>query len=68
MLYNVAESLRIAAILLQPFMPNKSKELLTVLRVKEEKWNFSNAVFGSDGDYGKDVKKSILFPPLLVEV
>jgi methionyl-tRNA synthetase len=66
----VAESLRIAAILLQPFMPGKSQELLELLRVdtsNPSKRAFSAAVYGSDMDYGQGVRKDILFPPLLTE-
>ncbi|KAB8203226.1 tRNA synthetases class I (M)-domain-containing protein [Aspergillus parasiticus] len=69
-LFNVAESLRIAGILLQPFMPTKSKELLDVLRVdstRPSKRAFSAAVFGSDAEYGEGIKKTVLFPPLIVE-
>lgn len=69
-LYNVAESLRISAILLQPFMPDKSRELLDLLRVDTSnpaKRAFSATVYGSDPDYGEDIRKGMLFPPLLTE-
>ncbi|KAE8147685.1 tRNA synthetases class I (M)-domain-containing protein [Aspergillus avenaceus] len=66
-LYNVAESLRIAGILLQPFMPTKSKELLDVLRVDNSRRTFSAAALGSDAEYGEGMKKTVLFPPLIVE-
>ncbi|GLI73057.1 methionyl-tRNA synthetase [Penicillium ochrochloron] len=66
-LYNVAESLRISAILLQPFMPDKSRELLDLLRVDSSKRAFSATVYGSDPDYGEGIKKGMLFPPLLTE-
>ncbi|KKK13930.1 hypothetical protein P175DRAFT_0438241 [Aspergillus ochraceoroseus IBT 24754] len=69
-LYNVAESMRITGILLQPFMPSKSKEILDVFRVDNSdpsKRSFSAARYGADPDYGEDVKKTILFPPLVVE-
>ncbi|KAJ5465145.1 methionine--tRNA ligase [Penicillium daleae] len=69
-LYNVAESLRISAILLQPFMPDKSQELLDILRVDTSnpaKRAFSATVYGSDPDYGEGIKKGMLFPPLLTE-
>jgi methionyl-tRNA synthetase len=68
--FNSAESLRIAAILLQPFMPGKSQELLELLRVDTSNPNkraFSAAVYGTDTEYGKDIRKGILFPPLLTE-
>ncbi|KAJ5763301.1 hypothetical protein N7533_001982 [Penicillium manginii] len=69
-LFNVAESLRITAILLQPFMPGKSQELLEMLRVdtsNPSKRSFAAAVYGSDQDYGQDVQKGYLFLPLLTE-
>ena len=66
-LYIVAESLRLTGILLQPFMPSKSQQLLDILRVNNTRRGFSDAKFGSDAEYGEDVKKSILFPPLIVE-
>ncbi|KAJ5622227.1 Methionyl-tRNA synthetase [Penicillium herquei] len=69
-LFNVAESLRISAILLQPFMPAKSQELLELLRVDTSnpaKRTFSATVYGSDPDYGEDIKIGHLFPPLLAE-
>ncbi|BCR91956.1 methionine--tRNA ligase MSM1 [Aspergillus chevalieri] len=66
-LYTVAESLRISAILLQPFMPNKSQDLLNILRVDNAKRSFTDAGFGSDAEYGEGIKKSILFPPLVIE-
>ncbi|PKY02113.1 methionine-tRNA synthetase [Aspergillus campestris IBT 28561] len=68
-LYNVAESLRIIGILLQPFMPSKSNQLLDLLRVENTvaKRGFSATAYGSDPEYGEGVKKSLLFPPLIVE-
>ncbi|KAJ6075203.1 uncharacterized protein N7446_002980 [Penicillium canescens] len=69
-LYNVAESLRIAGILLQPFMPGKSHDLLELLRVDTSdplKRAFAATAYGSDADYGEGIKKGILFPPLLTE-
>lgn len=51
-------------------MPTKSKELLDVLRVdstRPSKRAFSAAVFGSDAEYGEGIKKTVLFPPLIVE-
>lgn len=69
-LFNVAESLRISGIMLQPFMPAKSLELLEMLRVDTSnpaKIGFSAAVYGSDSEYGEGAKKGHLFPPLLAE-
>ncbi|KAJ9200665.1 hypothetical protein DTO021D3_2643 [Paecilomyces variotii] len=69
-IYNVSESLRISGILLQPFMPSKSQELLDILRVDTSdvsKRSFSASKFGSDLDYGDKVKRKVLFPPLVIE-
>ncbi|KAL5359208.1 tRNA synthetases class I (M)-domain-containing protein [Aspergillus floccosus] len=66
-LFNIIESLRIGGILLQPFMPTKSKELLDLLRVDLSKRTLSDTAFGSDLEYGEGVKKKILFPQLIVE-
>ncbi|KAJ5731227.1 Methionyl-tRNA synthetase [Penicillium malachiteum] len=69
-LFNVAESLRISAILLQPFMPAKSQELLELLRIDTSnpaKRTFSATGYGSDPDYGEGIKIGHLFPPLLAE-
>ncbi|EEP79896.1 methionine-tRNA ligase [Uncinocarpus reesii 1704] len=73
--YNTAESLRIAGILLQPFMPEKAARLLDMLGVAGDpaKRSFNAATFGADRDYGVprvDVKRGTegtLFPPLLTE-
>ncbi|KAJ5681765.1 uncharacterized protein N7477_001705 [Penicillium maclennaniae] len=54
----------------RPFMPDKSQELLELLRVdtsNPSKRTFSAAVYGADMDYGEGVRKGILFPPLLTE-
>ncbi|KAN0075638.1 tRNA synthetases class I (M) domain containing protein [Elaphomyces granulatus] len=68
--YNTCESLRIASILLQPFMPGKSADLLNLLQVEPSKRGFGAAVYGSDLTYGKNATKKpneLPFPPLLVE-
>ncbi|KAH8693702.1 putative methionyl-tRNA synthetase [Talaromyces proteolyticus] len=68
--YNVCESLRIAGILLSPFMPQKSAEILDFLRVGTDvsKRNFEAATYGADFEYGEVEKTSkLLFPPLLIE-
>ncbi|KAI5306662.1 hypothetical protein KEM56_007723 [Ascosphaera pollenicola] len=73
--YIGAETLRIVAILLQPFMPEKANQLLARLGVQDvpEKRNFSAAQYGADFDYGVptvEVKKGVesaLFPPLIIE-
>ena len=66
----MAESLRISAILLQPFIPDKARELLELLCVdtsNSSKRSFAAAAYGSDLDYGEGAKKEILFPPLIAE-
>ncbi|EFW19787.1 methionyl-tRNA synthetase [Coccidioides posadasii str. Silveira] len=74
-IYNTAESLRIAGILLQPFMPEKSARLLDMLGVAgdPEKRSFEAAIFGADEHYGvplvelKKGTEATLFPPLVTE-
>ena len=69
-IFNVAESLRMAGILLQPVMPTKANELLDMFHVDRTdpaKRSYAAATYCSDADYGVDAKKSILFPPLIVE-
>jgi methionyl-tRNA synthetase len=68
-----AESVRIAGILLQPFMPTKASELLDMIGVDPSRRTFDDAMVGSDTTYG-EAKISIgkgawdgLFPPLPVE-
>lgn len=50
-------------------MPGKSHDLLEMLRVDTDpsKRAFAATTYGSDPDYGENVKKGILFPPLLTE-
>lgn len=51
-------------------MPGKSQELLEFLRVDTSnpmKRTFAAAVYGSDADYGDNIRKDILFPPLIAE-
>lgn len=70
-IYHCAEALRVAGILLQPFMPGKMGEMLDVLGVKSDRRTFDYAGFRRDFEYGqaKDQKKlskgkwSALFPP-----
>ncbi|OKL64693.1 hypothetical protein UA08_00152 [Talaromyces atroroseus] len=67
-IYNACEGLRIAGILLQPFMPQKSTELLDLLGVGASARGFSSASYGADFDYGHDVKRNKhLFRQLLME-
>jgi len=69
-----AEALRIAAILLQPFMPTKMAQLLDDMGVDESKRDFAHATMRKDLEYGKDPRtfpergsEASLFPPPIVE-
>ena len=77
-IYTAVEVLRIAGILLQPFMPSKAPQLLETLAVDEQRRTFADAVFGADATYGRLVVRLWrpgtnepdlwhLFPPLAVE-
>ncbi|BDD58549.1 methionyl-tRNA synthetase [Monascus purpureus] len=66
-IYNASESVRIASILLQPFMPSKAQELLDNLDVEPSKRGFSDAAYQADSTYGENVQKRIVFPNLLAE-
>jgi methionyl-tRNA synthetase len=71
--YHCAEATRIVGILLQPYMPGKSAELLDMLGVDKSRRTFDDARLGADFDYG--VPKvplgrdswDALFPPLPVD-
>ena len=67
-LYVYAESLRIIAILLQPFIPQMAEKMLDALEVAGEKRFFKFADFGTDDEYCTSLsgerKPPILFPPL----
>lgn len=71
--YHCAEAVRIVGILLQPYMPAKSAQLLDMLGVDEAKRSFVDAKLGADFTYGTaklPVGKTAwdgLFPPLSVE-
>ncbi|KAG6041146.1 hypothetical protein E4U41_005870 [Claviceps citrina] len=72
--YNCAEALRIAGILLQPVMPIKAGLLLNELGVAEERRSIEFAVKGKDAHYGtesktgtsatRDKKWDTIFPPV----
>ena len=68
--YLCAEALRVCAILLQPYMPDKAAELLDMLGVAADRRGFDAARVGLDADYGKskvDLGRGhagVLFPPL----
>ncbi|GAB7345326.1 hypothetical protein MBLNU457_3679t1 [Dothideomycetes sp. NU457] len=68
-IYLIAESLRIMGILLQPFMPDKAKQLLDSLGVSPDRREFQHAVICGDKDYGRSSvpagqKAPALFMPL----
>lgn len=68
-IYLMSESLRIAGILLQPFIPEKAANLLHLLGVCQDKRQLHNATFRSDLSYGTAVMDKVtilggvLFPP-----
>lgn len=72
-IYILAETLRIIGILLQPFIPDKSKQMLDMLGVSIEKRTFEYAAMGKDFSYGAPLMSlgkgahDSLFPPLEVE-
>ncbi|KAH9878576.1 hypothetical protein IAQ61_001848 [Plenodomus lingam] len=69
-IFLAAESLRIAGILLQPYMPNQAAELLDQLGVARERRGFVDAVPGADTGYGVPMRElgsgheGVLFPVL----
>lgn len=72
-IYHCADAIRIVGILLQPYMPGKSKTLLDMLGVEDSRRTFDDARIGADSTYGtakaplgNDAWDS-LFPPLPVE-
>ena len=73
-IFTCAESVRISAILLQPFMPSKMKRCLDLLGVEEGKRMFKDARYSADYTYGtplvdpgKAGSEGTLFPPLVAE-
>ncbi|GAA5953900.1 hypothetical protein JCM3765_000684 [Sporobolomyces pararoseus] len=67
-LYLSSESLRLAGILLQPFMPTKSKILLDALGVREQDRGWDKAQFGIGEEREKVgiVKGGGLWPPVVL--
>lgn len=66
-LYNLAESIRIIALLLNPFMERTSKEILSQLGL-DENINWENAKTWGKIEVGTKVKRGeILFPRLEIE-
>lgn len=72
-IFFAAESVRVAGILLQPFIPEKSSELLDRLGVSSDRRTFEHARLFADGAYGTPAiplgegAQSSLFPPMPVE-
>ena len=69
-----AESIRVAGILLQPFMPGKAAELLDRLGADPGRRALADARFGADTAYGvptyvpePGARDAGLFPPLPAE-
>jgi hypothetical protein len=52
--FNVAEALRVAAILLTPVMPSKSEMILDELNVDPKRRTLEWATRGADKDYGRE--------------
>jgi methionyl-tRNA synthetase len=71
--YHCAEAIRIVGILLQPYMPGKSKTLLDMIGVEDSKRTYDDAQVGADSTYGKPKAPlgkgswDALFPPLAIE-
>ncbi|KAI0883196.1 tRNA synthetases class I (M)-domain-containing protein [Annulohypoxylon maeteangense] len=71
--FHTSEALRVVGILLQPFIPEKSKRLLDVLGVSPDRRTFEFAKLHADNDYGTSFVPIVkgaqgsLFPPLPVE-
>lgn len=72
-MYHCAEAIRIVGILLQPFMPGKTKTLLDMIGVENPRRTFDDARVGADPTYGHAGAPlgvhawDALFPPLSVE-
>lgn len=70
-LYLSSETLRMSAIMLQPFMPSKSSELADMLGMHVDRRGFEYARLGADDSYGEgkvDLGRGtvgVLFPPLM---
>lgn len=50
--FHAAEALRVAGLVLQPFMPGKMGEMLDILGVQPARRTFAYATFGGDVEYG----------------
>ena len=72
--FDCAEAVRIAGILLQPYMPTKAGEILDMLGVKANRRTSDDAVYGVDHSYGTSTwtttergEYGTVFPPLVGE-
>ena len=69
--YLCSETLRLAAIMLQPFMPNKAAQLADMLGVRDDRRTLDWAKLGADFEYGTSKVDlgagwdGVLFPPLI---
>lgn len=69
-IYLSTEALRMAAIMLQPYMPNKANMMLDQLGVHESRRTFEYCGVGLDLNYGTPLvdlgvrHEGLLFPPL----
>ena len=72
-IFNASEALRLAAILLWPFMPNKAEQLADMLGVAKDRRSSEWAQWGKDFTYGTSMvdvgagTEGTLFPPLINE-
>lgn len=72
-IYIMAETIRNMGILLQPYMPQKARNMLDMLGVPHENRSFEFCGFGKDSDYGEPMMDpgwtahDSLFPPLDVK-
>lgn len=69
-LYYSSETLRIAGILLKPFMPDKADELLEALGVEKGRRGWEEAVLGAGGEREMlrgGGKTRVLFPPVKLD-
>ena len=67
-IYLIAETIRIVGIMLQPFMPTKSKLLLDLYGVAEDRRNWEWCRVGADDSYGVpmvDPETTQVFPRLI---
>jgi methionyl-tRNA synthetase len=67
-IYLIAEAVRMVGIMLQPFMPTKSKLLLDMYGVAEDRRNWDWCRIGADDSYGVpmvDLETTMVFPRLI---